>query len=158
MTELEHLCELLSETGLYDPGDNSVIYAELAAYAEGLELFFGELEELLRECFVSTAEAEGLTMREAIIRRMNFNHTLAGRRSALTAAMSVGTRDVTSGDLAKVIASFGLTGRFVFDPTRLRITLETPQTMSAAQQSRLESEMSRLLPCWTDIKVLVTGG
>ena len=76
MSEFDRMSRILSDTGLYSAEQGSVVYAELMAYAEGLDMFFGEAEELLRECFVSTAESYGITLREALFHRVRFNSTL----------------------------------------------------------------------------------
>ena len=40
MSEFDRMSRILSDTGLYSAEQGSVVYAELMAYAEGLDMFF----------------------------------------------------------------------------------------------------------------------
>ena len=70
MSEFEHMKRLLENIGLYAITDNSLIKAELMAYAAGLDTYFTALDELKRECFVATATTYGLQYREDMLRRL----------------------------------------------------------------------------------------
>ena len=153
MGELEHISNILERTGLYEAREDSLLQAELAAYAEGLELYFGELETMLRECFISTAETYGLTLREQLMRHGGFDSTLEGRRNALLKGASVGSGDFTEAGMTKVLESFGLTGSFTFSPQQPLLTLRTPQTMTTARRDRLLEELRPLMPCWVELAI-----
>ncbi len=60
MDVLTMLREKLDGCGLYDLQQGTVVYAELAAYAAGLQMIYDQLEELERELFITTAEDRGL--------------------------------------------------------------------------------------------------
>ena len=47
MSEFQRMSDILSATGLYNAERNSLLFAELKAYAEGLDMVFDELEEML---------------------------------------------------------------------------------------------------------------
>ncbi|MCD8025632.1 MAG: hypothetical protein LUF33_01500 [Clostridiales bacterium] len=53
--------------GLYTIEDGSNLYAELKAYAAGLDSVFENLDTMLREYFIDTAQTYGITEREKLI-------------------------------------------------------------------------------------------
>ena len=71
MSEFQIMRNILSSTGIYDVSQGSELYAEIMAYSEGLDMLFDEVNEMLRECFVNTAENYGLTYRESWIKKYN---------------------------------------------------------------------------------------
>lgn len=155
MSELEHLSEQLAVTGLYEPQQGSLIYAELAAYAEGLELYFGKLEELLRELFLSSAQSYGLDIRSTAFRSADFAATAGQKRTALMKAMSVNTGDFNLAGMEKVRDSFGVSGTFSYDHEHNKLTLTLTTSMSASERARLESSMARMMPCWVTFEIAV---
>ena len=148
MSEFDTMSRILSDTGLYSIEQGSVIYAELMAYAEGLDIYFGEAEELLRECFVGTAESYGLSLREQLFHRINFGIQTAARRSRLLAALSVGQKDFNTEGMQKICDAFGVSGSFTFDISEMKITFECTNNMTEYQRIRLEDQMRVLMPCW----------
>ena len=83
--------------------------AELMAYAEGLDMIFGELEETEREAFVSTAIDKGLRMYEDVMDICNIDTSLAGRRKSILAALSVSDGDFTLGSLERMLDIYNIT-------------------------------------------------
>ena len=80
MGEFQNMVQRIEETGMYEVTQGGELYAELMAYAEGLDMIFGELEETEREAFVSTAIDKGLRMYEDVMDICNIDTSLAGRR------------------------------------------------------------------------------
>lgn len=154
MSEFEQMKTILQNTGLYRVTEGSLIGAELKAYAAGLDLCFGELEELERECFVATARDEGLTMREDLLSRMNFDTTLSGRRQRLLKAMSVTVDDFTAEGMEKIRDSFNAHGSFAFDISTMTLTFACTDTMTSRQRQRLQQQMEPLMPCWVTFRVV----
>ena len=60
MSIISTLVKNLQPLKLYSLNKSSNIYKELSVYASELELLNDQLEELLKECFVQTAESYGL--------------------------------------------------------------------------------------------------
>lgn len=145
---------VLEKTGLYDVSEGSVIYAELMAYAEGLDIYFNELERLKKECFVLTAEGEGLEVREAMFGRMNLDDSLSGRRNAIIKAMSVCGKDFDLSGMEKVRDSFNAHGTFSFDPVEFKVIFTCTDDLSASQASLLEEQMKVFMPCWAGFEVV----
>ena len=153
--EFQLMKSVLERTGLYDVSEDTLIYAELMAYAEGLDVYFGELERLKRECFVSTAQGEGLEVREDIIRRMNLDSSLSGRRNAVINAMSVNNNDFDISGMEKVRDSFNAHGSFSFDSANFKVVFNCTDDLSAGQISRLTEQMKPFMPCWAGFEITV---
>ena len=60
MTSLESMINKLKPLGVYNLNSDSLVYAELSAFAVGIDILRDELDELLREAFVKTAESFGI--------------------------------------------------------------------------------------------------
>ena len=54
----------LEATGLYRLQQGDLVLGELAAYAAGLDWLWQQLEVLEQECFIATAQEDGLLLRE----------------------------------------------------------------------------------------------
>ena len=156
MSEFDIMKGILEKTGIYQVEEETVLYAELMAYAEGLDIFFEELAELERECFAATADSYGLTLRENMLRRVNFNSSIDGRRRRLLKALSIGCNDFNYEGMEKLRDSFNITGEFVFSPTDLKITFNCFELMSESRRKEFEESMRELMPAWTDFEVVLT--
>ena len=154
MSEFQKMSDRLSETGLYEVSSNSLIYAELKAYSEGLDMFFNELDEMLRECFVETAESYGLTMRESWLKRYNPDRTTASRRNAIIKALSVCQTDYTFEGMRKIRDSFNLNGNFYSYTSPLKVTFECTDTLTNSQKNILSNQMKKFMPCWLDFELI----
>lgn len=148
MSELSTMRNKLSQTGLYNISPVSIVNAELMAYAEGLDMIFGELDEMLKECFIATAESYGLTMRESLFRRYSLDRTTDGRRNALINAMSVCQTDYTYEGMRKIRDSFNLHGDFHTYTSPMKVTFECTDTLTSSQKQIISRQMANFMPCW----------
>lgn len=153
MSELQMMKKQLEATGLYNVKNDSVILAELSAYAEALDICFDALHELERECFVSTAEDYGLSIRESMLARNFTGAALTQRRNAVIKAMSVCTEDYTLSGMEKVRDSFNLHGNFTFDSTNIKTVFNCTDTLSAAKRALLTKQMGEFMPFWADFEI-----
>ena len=154
MSEFQRMSDILSATGLYNAERNSLLFAELKAYAEGLDMVFDELEEMLRECFVETAESYGLTLRETWLKRYNPDRTLETRRNAIKSALSVSQSDYTYSGMRKIRDSFNLHGDFNAYTSPMKVTFTCTDTLTNTQKNTLEKQMKRFMPCWLEFEFI----
>ena len=154
MSEFQRMSDILSATGLYNAERNSLLFAELKAYAEGLDMVFDELEEMLRECFVETAESYGLTMRETWLKRYNPDRTLETRRNAIKSALSVSQSVYTYSGMRKIRDSFNLHGDFNAYTSPMKVTFTCTDTLTNTQKNTLEKQMKRFMPCWLEFEFI----
>lgn len=154
MSEFEIMKKRLEDTGLYDIEPGGIVYAELKAYAAGLDLLFDEAEELIRECFIPTAESYGLELREELLQRVNLLNTLEGRRNALINAFSLSSGDFTAEGMEKVAASFNARGYFSYDMTQHKLTFHCLDSVSAENRLLMKAQMERFIPAWSRLEIV----
>lgn len=73
----------LEATGLYKIEEGSNIFAELSAYAAGIEPLFETLDKMLLELFIDTAEDYGLSCREELLGKVKNDYPIDRRREML---------------------------------------------------------------------------
>ena len=83
MSRLQALRDALRPLGIYKLEKGTLVYAELAAYAAGLDLLEDGLDELEREAFLPTAQGEGISRREEIYGKPKTLLPLRERREML---------------------------------------------------------------------------
>ena len=157
MSELTNLREQLASTGLYEPDEGSLVYAELAAYAEGLDLFFGRLDEMLAECFISTAESYGFAAREREFRSARFANGTEQKRAALIKAMSVNPGDFNASGMEKVRDSFGVSGSYSYDSQTNKLTFTCTTAMNSNKKTQLTNDMKKMMPCWVNFEIVLAN-
>lgn len=156
MSEFQIMSNILSATGIYDISLGEPVYAEIMAYAEGLDMLFGEVEELLRECFVSTAESYGLTYREDWIKKYIYkrNADIDNRRNAVINTLSVCQTDYTCSGMRKISDSFNINGNFHSYTSPLKVTFECTDAITDTQKNIIEDQMKRFMPCWLPFELV----
>lgn len=154
MSELEMMKKCLEDTGLYDVRNDSVILAELSAYAEGLDICFDALDGIEKEMLVATAEDEGIRVRQQLTGRTAVGTSIEARRSALIKALSICSEDHTLSGMQKVIDSFGLHGELSFDSVNHRTVLNCTDVLTPAKKALLTQRLREYMPCWWDFVLL----
>lgn len=96
------------QTGLYKIEENNNIFAELKAYAKGLDYLFDIYDEILREMFVDTAESYGLTERERFMGEVNDNFGSNERRYIINTRECANENFCTVSAFEKMLESYGL--------------------------------------------------
>lgn len=152
MTAFESMSEKLSKTGLYSITEGKMIYAELMAYAEGLDIYYNALKELLRECFVSTAQDYGLTMREKYIRKCPADDSTDGRRNSIIAALSVCNRDFTYEGFQRCLKIWGIEGTLKEDFDNKKFTFECTTPVADDKLELIKRQVKVFLPCYFDFE------
>lgn len=64
MNSLDSMTKKLENTKIYAVKPGGRNYAEIKAFSVGLDMIFNELDEMLREYYIDTAQSYGLTERE----------------------------------------------------------------------------------------------
>ena len=149
MGEFQNMVQRIEETGMYEVTQGGELYAELMAYAEGLDMIFGELEETEREAFVSTAIDKGLRMYEDVMDICNIDTSLEGRRKSILAALSVSDGDFTLGSLERMLDIYNISGSITESGNTLTLTIE--DDLTAAQRTRIKDHLENLIPAGTTL-------
>lgn len=154
MNAFESMSEKLSKTGLYDTSEGKLVYAELMAYAEGLDIYYNIIDELLRECFVSTAETYGLTSRENMISVFNNNTDIDGRRKSIISALSVHCTDFIEEKFKKCIDIFNINGTFTYDAENYKMIFECTDDIAQENREALVKQLKAFNPAHLDFEVV----
>lgn len=97
MTSYDTMASALHETGLYALSGETLVDAELAAYAAALDVLYERLEVLQKDSFLCTAGEEGLSRWEALF-GLQIQGSLEERRKALLQCGAVHSNSNTCGD------------------------------------------------------------
>lgn len=152
MNSFESMSEKLSKTGLYSTTAGNMVYAELMAYAEGLDVYYNALDELLRECFVSTAQTYGLKMREDYIEKTINGSTLDDRRKSIIAALSINCTDFTKKGFQKCLDIWGISGELTEDFENGKFIFKCTSDVDENKLDEIKSQMQEFLPCHYDFE------
>ncbi len=155
MNVLESLIKNHLPLHIYNITEDSNIYCELSAYAEGLEVLRAELQTQLRECFFMTAESYGLENAERLWGNVRDDLPASRRRQMLITRSAFGYDDFTLQGMQKLLGFLGIEGVVYENPKAQRLVVDTKGTqLSQGQKNWIYSQLCSLLPCHLDIDVL----
>lgn len=158
MDSLNSMVSKLSATGIYSLNEDSNVYSELKAYAEGLDVLVSELEVMLRECFFSTAEDYGLERAERLWGNVHNDMDTEKRRQMLLARSSFGAGDFTLEGTEKLMKILGISGAVFEYPALQRISVDvSDDDYSEGQRIWIISQLRALLPAHLDVDVVFSG-
>lgn len=124
MRALQSMINKLRPLAVYNLNSDSLVYAELAAFAVGLDVLREELEELLREAFVKTAESYGIDNLEREAEKLCTDLPLEQRREMLIKRLSFGMGDFTMSGFDKMLSFLGISGEIAESPFTLSMALK----------------------------------
>ena len=147
MSCLESMIKKLSPLGVYSLGEDSLVYAELAAFSAGLDMLRESLDENLKENFVSTAEDFGLEINERLVGNVRDDLSLSERREMLKERLSLNASDFTFAGFEKMLRILGTPGVIEEYPKTQRIVLNlSDEEYSLAQREWIVYQAKALLP------------
>lgn len=146
MTAYESIKEKLSATGLYNINRNGLIDAEIKAYDAGLQNLYNGIDELLRECFIQTAEGWGLEQLEAMAKTYMSGDSLEFRREKLMNRLQVNSGSIGKDALEKQAASLGLSCTITENISESKIYLDILTEVADEKKDFLKEELMRFEP------------
>lgn len=149
MSEFEVMSCRLQETGLYDIQEGTIVYAELKAYAAGLDMYFDILKEIADEHLVASANSYGLTMYSNIISAPNIDNTTDGIRESILSAMSVGYSDRRLSDYEKLLGIYNIHG--TLSEENGNIIIHCTESPDSATKAFIEAHIARFAPVFSTI-------
>jgi hypothetical protein len=108
MEHEQYLLELLRPLGVYDLSARSVNRGELGVYGKGLDEGGAQLEQLLREAVLTTAEGFGLEQVEGLLPYRPVSDTVEDRRRALAALLRIGGDSFTLAAINDTLSGCGI--------------------------------------------------
>lgn len=119
MSSLNSMKQKLKPLGFYNlSGENSLVNAELNAYAEALDSIEASLNEIEKECFISTAESYGLGMRERMFGAEQNNINVNKRREILIYRCSINSNSFNKESIEKALEVAGINGYIIEVPNK----------------------------------------
>ena len=103
MPALEQMKQMLLPLRLYILSPESRVYAELCAYAQGLEAAQQRLDQLMEAAFIQTAPADRLAVWERILGLPAQSEGPLERRAAILARLSLGPPGFTRAETESLL-------------------------------------------------------
>lgn len=146
MTAYESIKNKLSATGIYNIKQGGLIDAEIKAYAIVLQRVYDKLDELLRECFVQTAEGYGLEQLEAMARTYMSGDELESRRNKLINRLQINPSIIGKDALEKQAASLGLECNITENCSESKLNVDVLTEVADDKKEFLKAELLRFAP------------
>lgn len=158
MSSLESMIKKLSPLGVYNLSENTMVYAELAAFSIGLDMLRENLDTLLKENFVATAEDFGLKNTERLLGNVRDDLMLSERREMLKERLSLNVADFTLAGFEKMLKILGTLGVIEEYPKTQRIVLNLAgEEYSEAEREWIVSQAKALLPAHLVSDIVFAG-
>ena len=103
--------------------DNVNLQGEMYAFSKGLEIVGNRLETMEKECFVSTAEDYGLTVKERYFDSITRADNIRDRREMLLSILSVNETDFNLSGMKKFMGQFPVNSEITEFATTKRILI-----------------------------------
>ncbi len=162
------LQQKLRPLNLYLLNGNTLVDAELKAYAAGLNILATKLETLEKEAFVATAESYGLAFRERLSGRIKDSVDINDRRAMLNYRNSITANDFTKADIERALLACGIeakidehfNGESIYvQCVNLLDEFESRDEVLAAAEEFLPAHLEVIFDfrsfCWDDIDALL---
>ena len=150
---LEDMRAALEPVGCYDTAAPN-LNAELIAYAGELERLYGELNTMIADRFIETADADALTSYEEMFGPALTEETLSERRRRLKLRFDLGSGDFTPAGIRRALDSFGFEYTIAEFPAQNRLNIEASADYSASERSFIGREVSKIIPSHLEYQLL----
>lgn len=157
MKSMERLVNAHRPVGIYNIVQGGNIYNELLVYAQELERLREELEVALCECFVPTAQAEGLESAERMWGSVRDDLPLSKRRNMILTRYALSGGDFTAEAAEKLLTVVGISGRICEYPRQFRITVEVEDDVSLAKRKWIRNQLRSLFPAHLEVDPVFGG-
>ena len=142
----DYLAGLLRPLGVYDLSQESFSGAELAALGAALDAAQAQLETVLREALLETAQGLGLERYEALLTHRPPTQTAAQRRAALEALLRM--NGTSAAALNAALAGCGVRARVDETQTAGVLQVSFPEQMGIpARIGEIQALVEDILPC-----------
>ncbi len=115
MSSINSIKKSLKPLGIYKLNAQGLLNAELSAYACELDTLNSEIEKLEKECFISTAEDYGITLREQLYDFSKSLWDVSKKRQRILGISLVKPTSFTKADLENILAIYGIEAAILED-------------------------------------------
>lgn len=125
MNSLDSMTKKLENTKIYAVKPGGRNYAEIKAFSVGLDMIFNELDEMLREYYIDTAQSYGLTERERFTGAVRDDLRIEKRRELLKTREQTNEKFCTPEAFNKILQGYGLGGfELIENPQKNALTVK----------------------------------
>lgn len=146
----------LQKISLYS-SDAKNLSTELKAYALLIDEINNEIRELMRECFVCTAESFGLSDIERIIGTVRDELSIEKRREMLMLRFSINSSCFTRDAVLSALKSFGLDCDLYEYPSQSTVVVNSKGEYSEAQKAWIRTQVRKIMPAHLLVQVIFSG-
>lgn len=158
MATIDSFIKNLSPVKAYRLSEKSNLYYELQTYAQEFDRLRIQLDKLLRECFLFTAEDYGLSNFELIYTAAYNEETPQVRRDRIFQRLSIDDGCVTLSDVKKAIKSFGAENFNIIEfYGRYNIVVEVYGEYSQSEIDFIRTEIKKIMPAHQKAEVYFGG-
>ena len=139
----------LNSSGVYDT-ENRNINAELSAYEAGLNMFMADMEKVINNFFIETADKDNLVSRMKLFR----SYISEGESEVLRAELAEKAkfRTASLADIQHRLAAIGIEGKVSEEKLKAKVAVTK---LNGIEPEAAEAEMKKYLPIF--IELTVTG-
>lgn len=154
MDSFTSMSKKLVSTKIYSVNKGGVNYAELKAFAKGLDLLFNELDEMLKEYFIDTAQSYGLTERERFTGAVRDDLSIEKRRELLKIREQTNEKFCTPEAFNKILQGYGLSAYEVTEnPSENTLTIKIADTLDEQSKTWVQKMIENDFPAHLDVVV-----
>lgn len=153
----ESIKDKLSSLSIYNIVPGGLVEAEIRAYAAGLQGLYDAVDNAVRECFITTAENEGLTNLELMSRIYIGGDEIEDRRKKLLTRLSVKPVDIGEDGLKKAVASLGLDCNITENNPNSWLFIDILTDVAESKRDFIKAEVKKFAPPHLVIFVTFNG-
>lgn len=152
----ESMKKKLMPTGIYTLNENGAASKELEAFATGIDSKDGELDVIIREAFVKTAEDYGLSMWEELFGSVQSGEPPAVRREMIKGRLKLSSLSFTPSGAENIVRSLGIDEFTIKEtPSLFMVTVDlSAKKYSKARRKWIKEQLDELLPAHLEIVVI----
>lgn len=144
----------LDVLGIYNITEGKNIFAELKAYSVVIDELFEELDVMLRELFVDTAQTYGIDTREQLLGRTKEEFPLEQRREILKIYEQMMGGKCTVEAFEMILKGYGLTSFSILEgPTHNRLAITVNDEVTLELKKLVEEQVSADFPSHLTLEV-----
>ena len=137
----------LNNSGVYDT-ENRNINSELSAYEAGLNMFMADMEKVVNNFFIETADKDNLISRMKLFR----SYISEGESEVLRAELAekAKLRTASLADIQHRLAAIGIEGKVSEEKLKAKVAVTE---LNGIEPEAAEAEMKKYLPIFIELTV-----
>lgn len=150
----ESMVNSLTPLQIYNISQGSLVNAELLSYCAALDDLEGELDGLLKEMFITTAESYGIENYEKIWGAPRNDLPLEKRKEMILKRLSTNYDDFSLAAMEEFLLSLNMDARIIENPADYQVYVDCNKTVyTKAQRKWIEREIKNFFPAHLHVYV-----